>query len=380
MKLKVMAICLGLGTLLLVAGPALAAEFVSPSKGTGSVTVGPEEKRNVYTTGGSVNVTGRVAGDLFAAGGTVTINGPIESDLMVAGGTLLVNNPVGGDARLAGGDITINSAVSGDLLIGGGNVTISSGARVGGDLVSATGNLEVHAPITGKVMSTGGNVYINSTVTGEVQVYAEKLTFGPKAQVNGRVVYKGPQEAIVEDGARVNTIEFTKVDKGGRDLAGLWTLGFLVSLLAYFLTAWLANRYQTSRVASVAAAIYDKPLKYLGLGFAGLVLAPIVTIILFVTFVGYYLALMVLVTYAFLLVVSGLMAIIFVGSALWQWYKKTPQMEFNWKTALLGAVVMSLLKLIPFVGWIICFVIMLMAFGALATRLRPVSVPTPTVE
>jgi hypothetical protein len=384
MKLKVIAICLViLATLMVATGPALAAEFISPSKGTGSVTVGPEEHRNVYTAGGNVNVSGRVAGDLVAAGGMVTVNAPIESDLIAAGGTLLINNPVGGDARLAGGNITVNSAVTGDLVIGGGNVTIASGASVGGDLISGTGNLEVHAPIAGKVMSSGGSIYINSAVTGEVQIYAEKLTFGPQAQVTGRIVYKGPQEAVIDNGARVSAIEFTRVDKKGVSaggLAAIWTLGFLISLLACFVAAWIANHFYTGRVAGIANAIYDRPLKYFGLGFAALILAPILVVILFITFVGYYVALIVLVTYAFLLVVSGLMAVIFVGSALWQWFKKSPQMEFSWRTALLGAVVMSLLKLIPFVGWIICFIIMLMAFGALVSRLRPAAVPAPEVK
>jgi hypothetical protein len=111
----------------------------------------------------------------------------------------------------------------------------------------------------------------------------------------------------------------------------------------------------------------------LGLGFAALILAPVWAIILFITFIGYYIAFMVLTAYLFMLVLAGLLGVIFVGSALWQWFKKAPQMEFSWRTALLGAVVMSLLQLIPFVGWIICIVVMLMALGALVSRFRPTS-------
>jgi hypothetical protein len=213
-------------------------------------------------------------------------------------------------------------------------------------------------------------------------VRADKLTFGPQAQVTGRIVYKGPQAAEVQDGARVSTVEFTRVEnhgKGGAGVAGLLTMWFLISLLAYFIAAWIVNHYYKAHVAAVANAIYSRPMKYLGIGIIALIVTPILSIIVLITFVGYYIAIIALALYVLLLVLSGLFSVIFTGSLIWKWFKKEPQMEFSWRTALVGAIVMALLKLIPFIGWAICAVIMLMAFGALISRLRPRTSPAPEV-
>jgi hypothetical protein len=373
-------------TLALVASPAFAAQFIKPEGNNGSVSLSSgQEYRNVYTAGGSVNVNTPVSGDLFAAGGTITVNSAIESDLFVAGGTLVINAQVGGDVRAGTGNLNVTAPIGGDLLVGGGTVVIDESSSIGGDLYGGTGSLELNAPVTGDVRVGGGDIYINSVISGDVSVKAEQgLTFGPEARVSGKITYRGPKEAVVQSGAQVSAIEFTRVEN--KDMGGFKTLGFVIGLAASFLAAWVAIRYSRSKVERVSNSIYDKPLANLGLGLVAVIVTPIIGVLLLVTFVGYYLAFIVFASYILLLLIACLMAVVFAGSVLWQWIKKTPTMEFSWRTALLGAVVMSVLELIPVVGWIILAALALMSMGAMVRMLKPhktvdevISTPEPTI-
>lgn len=383
-KILLVSVCMAL---LLVSFPVLGAEFIAPQdKGDGNISVpASQTHRNLYTAGSNVSVNGETLGDLFAAGGVVTVAGRVEADATVAGGNLTINAPIGGDARLAGGTVTINNTVGGDLLVGAGNFSMGSNTAVGGDLVLGSGNATIDGPVTGKVLVSGDSIRINSKVTGEVKVYATSLTFGPNAVIAGRVIFNGPKEAVVEEGAQVGTIEFHKVE--GRTgaagkLRGLFTLGILLQILATLLVGWLFMWYHKSRVIRIMNKISVSPLATLGLGFAAVILTPILAFLLLFTFIGYYLAFLLMITYVFVLAVAWAVASIYAGSLLMQWYRKTPELEFNWKTLLLGVVVLRLVCIIPIVGWLVSAVLFLMAVGSMVIALKPVrehDSPPPTI-
>lgn len=376
---KIIAI-LGLAVMALSASPALAAQFMSSKTGTVTVIESLENK-NIYVAGSNVNVNGNVAGDLFVAGGTVTVNKNVEQDLFLASGTGLINGTIGGDLRAAGGNLVISGSVGGDLLVAGGTVSVNSSSSIAGDLIAGSGNLDLQAPVNGSVRVGGGNIYINSKIKGNVSVNTkDNLTFGPQAVVTGKVSYTGVQPAKVESGAQVGTIEFHKMAaRSAKQVGGLLTVGFLILLLAYFIAAWVLNRFYPSVTSKLAKDIYDSPMGNFGWGLASLIIIPIASVLLFITFVGFYLGLMLIFAYILALIVSSVIATIYLGSAIWQWYSKSPVMEFNWKTALLGAVVMKLIMIIPFIGGLVSFILALMAFGAIIKHFKPQTKAEPVV-
>jgi hypothetical protein len=101
------------------------------------------------------------------------------------------------------------------------------------------------------------------------------------------------------------------------------------------------------------------------LGLAGLAVTPIIAILLFATLAGYYIAAILAVWYVLLLMFAGLVGVVFFGSWLMKLFAKSADFVFNWKTILLGVVVMIVLKFIPYFGWLVYFAVFLMALGAL---------------
>ncbi len=376
------------GVVLLLAQVAVAAEFIGPAKGDGnvSVTASNQPHRNVYAAGGNVNVNTEVLGDLYVAGGVVNVASRVEEDLNAAGGTVIVGGVVGGDARLGGGNVSVNSPVTGDLLAGAGNLNLSSSAVIGGDLIVGSGNVSVDGPVAGKVVISGDQVRINSVVVGEVKVYGGSLTFGPQARVSGSITYKGPKEAVVEDGAVVSTINYEKVTGGhkGKKIGKAFGAGSIIQLIATFIVAIVIAWYRRNRVLSIMSLSSQNPLSSLGIGVLALIVTPIVTGIILITIIGYYLAFLVGLSFVFLIACAWALSSVYLGSLLMQWYRKTPEMELNWKTILLGVIVFRIILWIPIAGWIVAFLFFLVTLGSIIRLLKPVKVsleidPKPTL-
>ncbi len=369
-KLKVLSLVAVLA--LVVALPAAAAEFVAPSGKNGNITFAQgETHRNLYTAGGNVTVNSNITGDLFAAGGMVTVNGTVEQDLVVGGGNVNVNGSVGGDLRVGGGNVNINSPVAGDLLVGGGNVSLSDKTTVGGDLTIGSGNVTIDGPVKGNVKIGGGMIFINSAVTGSVEVMSnDKLVFGPKSVVKGKIVYKGPVEAEVQQGAQVSVIDYTHVGKRGfaKEIAALATVGYLIKLIAMFLAAWLLIYLWPAKTQGVVSETHHNFLKNLGWGVVTLVAIPAVSAILMITGIGFLIGLVLIALYVLMMLFTGILTPTYIGALVWSWYKKHGPVA-TWQTALLGVVITMILGWIPFVGGLICFVFFLAVLGTISTHL-----------
>ncbi len=346
-----------------------AAEFIAPGPGQqGAISVSGENHRNVYVAAGSVTVSSSVAGDLYAAGGKVLVTGNVEQDLVVGGGSVTLNGTVGGDVRAGGGDITITGAVTGDVIVGGGSVTIAPTASIGGDLVIGSGDVIVEAPVTGTARIAGGTVYINSAIAGSVWAQTDKeLRFGPNANVQSAVTHKGRTEAVREEGAQVPSITFEKYEHKSASTAALArvvTGAFVIKLLAWLLAAWLLTRFFPRRVRTVVEGVRAKPWLSLGIGFLGLIAFPVAIFLLLLTFVGYYVAFIALLWFILALFINCLIAMIVVGALVEKWLMRRAELQIDWQAVAIGVVIVSILAIIPVIGWLIMALIMMMTFGS----------------
>ncbi|QQS23254.1 hypothetical protein IPM19_01665 [bacterium] len=352
-----------------------AAEFISASDDSGNVTLSQgDTHHNAYVAGASVFVNSAVTGDLYAAGGTITVENTIEQDAVVAGGTVILNSSVGGDVRVAGGTLTINGPVAGDLIVAGGVVTVTEKATVGGDLIVAGGQITLDGSVAGKAMINGGAVIVNSAITGPLRVTAsESLMFGAKANVAQKISHKGIKEATVNEAATVGEIEFTQMkshnNKAGAAIAAIFTIGFVVKLLAAILAGLLLMKLLPLSSRRAVAKISDNPWANLGIGVLVLFVGPVAVIFTLITFVGMYLAIIAFLVWLLALVLASLSSGVFVGSWIVQKLTKKTEMAFDWQALAIGVVALAVIKFIPIIGWLFVFVVLLMAFGAMMRML-----------
>jgi len=362
-------------SLFFAAVPVFAADLVGPAQSdNGNVVIGSgDTHKNLYTAGGNVTVNADVSGDLTAAGGMVTVDGKIEQEALIAGGNLNISGQIGGNARFMGGSISVGGPIGGDLVVAGGDINLTGKASIAGDLVVAGGTVIIDAPVKGNIRVAGGQVTINSQVGGKVYAQtSQALNFGSGADIAGGVDYNGPSEAVVAQGAKTGNINFTKtVSRNfGRQIAGLLTLAFLIKLLAWLVAAFVAVKVAKAWILDLAGSLKQKPWMNLGIGFLTAVATPIAVIILLVTFVGYYLSILLGLSFVLLLAVTQLFAAMAVGYYLLQLLNKPNEPLVDWQAILIGVVLWQVVRLIPVLGWLVIAVVYLMVLGAMVRKLK----------
>lgn len=364
---------------LLLAPMASAAEFLSPADKDGNVTLSSTEAHgNSYVAGSKIFANSQINGDLYAIAGDITIEGGVEQDLVVAGGTVIINGQVNGDIRVVGGEVTINNKVGGDLVVAGGTVTVSEKGSVGGDAYIAGGQITFNGPVGKETKIRGGQVMLNSTFNDKVDVEAsESLTFGSKAVVESEVRYKGVSEAVVQDGAKISNVQFEKMDghKGdknsaGRAIAGIFSVMVLVKILGTIILGLILIKLFPRSTKELVGSFMQKPWHNMGIGFLALVVAPIAVLILMITLVGIYVGILALLVWLVFVFIASILACVFAGVWLIKTVGKRTDVQPDWKALTVGIVVLTVIALVPVIGALIFFVLLLMAFGSLLRHMH----------
>ena len=349
----------------------LAAEAASFHSGDNYI-LGKEEglTGDLYVAGNSISVEGAVSGDVTVAGSTLLFTGSASQDLQAAGGTLTFIGNVGDDVRAAGGSITLGSSVKGDALLAGGEVTTLPSMLVGGDVAIAAGRALISGTVQGSLRVHAREVTIDATVSGPVYISAEKVTFGPRAVLSGAVTYRSSKQATVVSGATLSgevihepvaPRESTASPLYWAKMIGLW---FLLKVLMIFLGALLVSLYYRRAVKGIALRLMDGFGWNALLGFAFLVATPLAAVFLMMTVVGLLFGILVMLVYGAMLIIATLYLPALVGGEIYRYFRREAEMTVSLITIVIGTAALAVLALIPVVGWVVAFVLMLGSLGA----------------
>lgn len=341
------------------------------------VTVSQEEfvPQNAYIAGGQVTFSSTAQKDLILVGGKVLNTGVVWGDLAAAGGTVDVVEDVRGDVRVAGGQVTVQGVIGGDVIVAGGAVTILPGTTIAGDLVVAGGAVRVEGVVSGATRLYGGDIFVNNTLAGPVTIFAqEKVTFGEKAIIGSTLSYRAPEEATIEEGAKLGEqvtyepVELPQVDAGtiAAVVLGIMTAVFIAKLIALAVTSAVVASLFTNVSRSVATEAVTRFWQSALVGFGVLFLTPAVAVALIVTVIGMYLGFMLFALYALVLLLGSVYLCIVAGVMASKVAKQGVQVD--WKWAVLGTVLVFAVWLIPVVGWIVTMLIYLAAVGAVSSH------------
>lgn len=324
---------------------------------------------NAYAAGAMVTVSGLVNGDLLTAGGTIISSAKVNGDIMAAGGTVTMVGVTAQDARVAGGNVTVGGALTGELVAAAGNLVIVPGTTIVKDSYLAGGSVNFSGSEAGNLNISGGDIYFNGTVNGNVTIArANKVTIGSHAVIKGALEYSALTPATIAGGANIaGTPVFHEIQNTAQAngwfgaLSGIVTVGWFLKLLIVLVAAyllWYCFRSDVLAVLERSRARYGTSLLH---GFLLFIAAPVAIIIAFVTVIGAIPGLIALFAYLILLILAAPLAAIMTAMLLRQ--GKT---DLRWYHILLGAVVIDLVGLIPFIGWIACALVYLAALGAVA--------------
>jgi hypothetical protein len=385
------------------------------------VIIGADEvvEDDLYVSASTFVLDGTVKGDLYVMGQNITVNGLVEGDLVSAAQVVLINGQVLGAARIGGGALVLGegASVGMDLVAAGASLEAQQGSTIRASLVFMGYQASLSGTIAQDVRMSGNGLAIRGSVGGDVEADVGSseaqgvnpmqfmpnmpsmpsvpggLTITESAEIGGDLTYASPQEANIPSGVVQGEVNYTQdvgeqaqPEKTTVQRVGGWfgrnTRRLIALLIVGLLLAWLAPSW----ITRAADAMEESPWLSLGLGVATLFGFPmamflLVVAVVVVAFVLYLvtlgnlgnavvwvgIAVVILLSVVFGLVITYVAKIV---AGYWGGRFLLKRVNPEWAekpiwSVLLGVVIVAILISIPFIGWLLGWIITLFGLGPL---------------
>lgn len=303
---------------------------------------------NAFGGGDNIRIDQDIQGDLVLAGSRLEINGNIMDDFIGAGGELIINGDITGNIMAVGGTIRVNGDVGGDLVVAGGQIFLSKDSTVEGDILLA-----------------GSEVILNGVVNGDGSVSAGTLRTGEDFELKGDLELEAENyPADLEDnvGGNLNiTTATTQEQYAGTGGAGIFS--FILGLIAALALGFILIYTFPSFVTGLAEVARFSTLKAGLIGFLLLIFVPVLSAILLITIFGWSLSILLVLLFALALLIATVPIKLLTGA--WVYDKIFKREASKMIYYLVGAVIFAIIYQIPFLGWLVRFVAVLIGLGAI---------------
>ncbi len=323
---------------------------------------------DIYVAGRSVDVQAQVQGDVTAAGKRVSIDELVTGDVMVAGETVTVRAQVQDDVRAAGRSVTIAGSVAGHVVAAGEIVNIAPAATVGGWAWLAGREVNVAGQVGNELKVAAQIVIVSAEVAGDVELMAEEIRILGGARINGDLIYRSENEPQISEGATIAGDIIAKPvlyqEPEDRGAGFMFLAALAVAAIVYYLL------FQAFSVAG-AEGLRRAPLSALGTGVAFLFATPFVILLLFATLIGVLVALPLLAYYLVSLLGGLLTGVIYAGDTGLRLMGKaeTATKGMRILSIVVALVTLLLIQIIPVIGALAVFVLLLLGLGALQLQI-----------
>ncbi len=263
------------------------------------IFIGPNESLDqAVCIGCSIHVEGTV-GEAVAIGGTITVrNGTILSEAVAIGGSIDIDGEANGDVVAVLGSVDLDGTVNGDVVSVLGGIRMHDGATINGDAVGALSGVERGAgtTVTGDTVETGNlrPLAISGVVIFLVLFLVCGLALWPLVSFVSFAVM-GQQ--------RAETLAATVAQRAGMCFLigfGVWIASIVLSIFVPFVFFWLPGLHTAYTIAFlvVAAVGYTgvslwvgRSLVKGGTGMGATILGAIlITLIQLIPVIGWFIA------------------------------------------------------------------------------------------
>ncbi len=302
---------------------------------------------------------GYESGNFRAGKNTIVAAGEtISEELVAAGANVEVAGNMKEGLKAFGANVAIPGEVQGKLVVFGANVVLSGTYH-------------------GKVKGAAANLVLSGTFDDNVEVGAAKITITPTATIKGDLIYSTPlleqqkgsqiMGKVTRKALKVREEEAEQWwGKRRKVIAFIGIFLYILSLPAFLIAGTLIHYAFPKKTEAIVSTISASPWKSTGIGFVFLVVVPVGIIISLLTLVGIPTGIIAALLYAIFLYISSVYIGVWIGRKLLGFIKKSLGTSFFWPF-LVGTILITLLTLIPFVGWFFRLFFLLLSLGAMWT-------------
>ena len=319
-------------------------------------------------SGESITFTDTVDGDVFLFGGSVNVvDAVINGDLIIIGGQVEVSGTVADDLRIIAGQAKVNALVQDNLSVVGGQVNLSKDSLINSSALIMSGNTRLNSQVLENVIIYSDSSSINSqaNIGGNLEItYGSDPVISKEAIISGELTKQYSENLNFKSGSH----KTFKKSKAVKKITTFVVFQQLATLALEVFVGWLLIALLPKLAKKLVETGLSQPGASIGWGLLVMLLAPTVGILLTITLIGIPLGVLTFILYGLSLYLARLIAAISIGHQL----LKDKNLKKPYHSFLLGAVILFILKLIPAIGWLAYFIIILYGLGALTLVERKV--------
>lgn len=300
--------------------------------------------------GGTVVIEeGESVNGLSATAGTVIIEGTVNGDLRAYGSEVVITETgeVTGIVRAYASDVTINGTVRENALIYGGSVTLGESGYVDQSFGAIA-----------------GDVTLAGETGSDANVFAGEINLERSATIGGDLTYEGElnDRGGTVNGVTQKTQELALIPPIGPLLVIIKIFLFFASLLLGSILLYVGPRF--------ADAVYEtcanEPARTAGAGLAAVGGVTLAILLFAITIIGIPIAVALLMV----TIVLAWVAAIFGRYVVGQWLLSYTSRENRYLALFVGVLVIGILGIIPYLGFVIRTGVFLLGAGVVALALR----------
>lgn len=324
-------------------------------------------EEDLFAAGSRIIIEGTIRGDLTVSAINVLITGVVEGDVNGAAWRIRIDGEVQGSVRAAAWEVDVNGTVADDVLALSRLVEVNG--SVGRDLlvagVSARNSGSVGREIRGEFL---WGLVVDGDVGTDVDVGVHRLRITDRASVGQSVIYR---EGLIAQNIRGwgSTADISpEADVGlvamvqplPTDIAtrALLVLFQVLRFLAFLLTGVVLIGLFPSVTGRATDAFWARPGLSFVVGLAAFLLVPVVAALSIFTVILAPIALLVVALWLFGLVAGAVPPLAALG-------RRALRGRYGLVGAfLIAAIVWRVLRMIPLVGFLLFFVVIIWGMGA----------------
>lgn len=286
---------------------------------------------DVFVIADNINVEKEIAGDFFAIGKKITINSPIN-----------------GNARLIAEQITINAPINGSLTYLANNVYVSSLGEIEKDAYGFTNKFILDGRV-GRNLNLNTDTNSNSKISGKVI---------------GNLYFSGNKPEILDgsfvNGQVIETLKTEKIDSSNRfDQIFSKMLHSLTMILVGFLLIKFSEKKITNLVSSYKTSFTKNIL----VGFASIILIPLISAILMITIIAFPIGLFTLFSFIFVGYFGYVIPALVLGQKVFE-NKKSIMLQL-----IAGVLLLDILTMTPYIGSPLSILIVVSSIGLVVNKI-----------
>jgi len=324
-----------------------------------------------------VRVTATVSDDVFAAGRDVIFDAATVRNAIVAGYDIEQRGGTVADMIAAAANINIAGRVEDDIVAVARSIRFAADASVGGDARVAAATIDMDGEITGSMRAAAQRITIAGKIDGKADLLAERIVIGPNAVISGDLIYRSGNRPEIATGATIGgEVRQVKIDMPDLAEIGLAILGLGILIALAWAVAMLVLIVVIQLVfpafmTDATDRLQDHPWSNLGRGVVLLLVGGALAALFYASILGIPLGGAVTAAIA-VGTILGLVTVSYcIGFFIRSRFKTSTYVSGGGRIGwtILGAVILGIVGLVPFVGGIVVGLAVAAGVGAALAEL-----------